>query len=214
MAYVAINSAFLARVESKIRAMRGAELKTVGDLPTPNITPQSAFFLDLVWGEQKHLKDVLPDKWTPSHQQFRFDIVVGEHTFETRINTNTTAFANSFPPNTAWYDTYTIDVEQAKEYPELHPLIEVCQARAEIYDRWDAVETKVIGFLRECKSLNEAIKLWPDCKIYIQQSDLDRLEVKYAKPKEASRAAEALAALDTDELMGAAVIARLSGAEV
>jgi len=214
MAYVAINSAFLARVESKIRTMRSAELKTVGDLPTPNITPQSALFLDLVWGEQKHLKDVLPDKWRPSHQQFRFDIVVREHTFETRINTNTTAFANSFPPNTVWYDTYTIDVEQAKEYPELHPLIEVCQARAEIFDRWDAVETKVIGFLRECKSLNEAVKLWPDLVTYIDKNDIERLEAKREKTVNSSRAAEALAALDTDELMGAAVIARLSGADV
>lgn len=212
MAYVAINPAFLDRVRDKIHGMCDAEIKTLGSTPVPAITPASNVFLDVVWGEDKHLLPILPDKWKHSHHEFRLTIVVGGHEFMTRFDTKN--FGIVFPPDTSWYDEYKMDANEALEHHELAELAKHCVAEAEIIDRWARVETKVLGFLRECKSLNEAVKLWPDVAMYIDKNDIERLETKREKAVNSSRAAEALAALDTDELMGAAVIARLSGAEL
>jgi hypothetical protein len=85
----------------------------------------------------------------------------------------------------------------------------------EIDTRWEIVRHKVTEFLRACKSANEAIKLWPDVKTYFDVEDVKRLEVKHGRlGNKDSAAAEALAGIDTSEIMSAAVIARLSGAQV
>lgn len=212
MAYVAINPAFLERVTDKIRGMSKAEQNTLGNPPIPAITPTSDYFINILWGEHKHLLPALPAKWKHAHNEFRLTIVVGEEEFQTRFETK--GFGDVFPPYSSWYDDHKLDVNEALEYHDLAPLAQHYIEKAEIIARWDAVETKVIGFLRECKSLNEAVKLWPDLVTYIDKGDIERLQTKREKVVNTSRAAEALAALNTDELMGAAVIARLSGAEV
>jgi hypothetical protein len=57
------------------------------------------------------------------------------------------------------------------------------------------------------------VTLWPDCKVYIDDEDIARFEKKVVKTaSQDSEAAKVLAGLNTDELMGAAVVARLSGA--
>jgi hypothetical protein len=76
--------------------------------------------------------------------------------------------------------------------------------------RWDNTENKIVEFLQSCKSLNEAVKLWPDVTLYVEKCDIDRMGVKREKVKE-SKALEALKELDTDALVSNAVISRMSG---
>lgn len=213
MAYVSINPAFIGRIEAKIDSMCRAELKTLGDAPLIIMNEKSAFFLDLVWGEHKHLECLLPSEFKNEHGEFRLIFTVGDNEFENRIHVRNLGAV--FPPKTSWYDEYKLTTHEARErYPELEPSVHYYESKAEIEDRWKGVKCKVVSFIGVCKSLNEAVKLWPDVVTYIDQDDLDRLATKREKPEKSSRAAEALAALDTDELMGAAVIARLSGAEL
>jgi hypothetical protein len=213
MAYVSINPAFIGRIEAKIDSMCRAELKTLGDAPLINMNAKSAFFLDLVWGEHKHLEPLLPDGFKKEHGEFRLFFVVGDAEFENRILVRNLGAV--FPPKSSWYDEYKITTHEALEkYPELEPSVRYYESKAEIEQRWNGVKNKVVSFINVCKSLNEAVKLWPDVVTYIDQDDLERLATKREKPQASTRAAEALAALDTDELMGAAVIARLSGAEL
>lgn len=215
MAYVAINPAFIGRVEAKINAMCEAELKTLGGVPLPQVTDKSDFFLDNVWGLHKHLHALMPSEYKNDYSEWRITVKATTDNKEHALNVSipTKHMADAYPPNFSWYSHKDIDADVDK-YPEVQPLVEYVQSRAEILTRWSNVDEKVIGFLRECKSLNEAIKLWPDLKVYVDEMDMKRLDVKHAKTDRASKAAEALAGLDTDELMGAAVIARLSGAEV
>jgi hypothetical protein len=211
MAYVAINPAFMSRVQAKIQSMCDAELKTLGDIPIPQITEKSDFFLDNVWGEHRNLLNMMPSEYKNNFHEFRIAVEIGERSF--CLNIPTKHMVDCYPPNYSWYNPSKVDADPEK-YPEVRQMMEHLQARDEILTRWDNVSDKVLGFLRECKSANEATKVWPDIKIYLDADDIRRVELKQDKTARASKAAEALAGLDTDELMGAAVIARLSGAEV
>lgn len=209
MAYVALNPSFIERVQAKIGHMCGAEIKTLGAQPEIYVTEKSDFFLDNVWGEHKHLHALMPSGFKNNFNEWRITISINEAQFA--ISINTMHMKDCYPPNYTWYNHHATE---KLDYPEVAPLLTYLRAKAEILDRWESVEEKVIGFLKECKSLNEAVKLWPDVVIYVDPDDVKRLEAKREKAETTSRAAEALAALNTDELMGAAVIARLSGADV
>lgn len=215
MAYVAINPAFIGRVEAKIESMCQAELRTLGEMPIPQLTDKSEFFLDNVWGEHKHLYALMPSEYKNNFPEWRIGVLVavGADCHEFNVSIPSKNMADAYPPNYSWYNHKTVDADPEK-YPEVAQLVSHLTSRAEINVRWMNVGNKVINFLKECKSLNEAIKLWPDLKVYIDEADMKRLDVKHAKSDRTSKAAEVLAGMDTDELMGAAVIARLSGAEV
>jgi len=59
------------------------------------------------------------------------------------------------------------------------------------------------------------LKLWPDLKLYIPNEFIARVERKAAKAeKSESSAASILAGINTEEIHAAAVIARMSGANV
>jgi hypothetical protein len=65
--------------------------------------------------------------------------------------------------------------------------------------------------LGACKSLNEALKLWPDVRIYIPKEFLERVERKVERTTN-SGGAEAIKKVDTDAAVSAAAIARMMGA--
>jgi hypothetical protein len=209
MAYVAINPAFCDRVKAKIELMKSAELKTIGDAPLPDVGTNSDFFMDNVWGEHRHLCALMPNEYKQSCHEWRIAIMVDGD--ETPLKLETKGKGGIYPPNFSWYSHQAV---QKLDYPEVQPLLAYLKTKAEIVARWENVEHKVLGFLENCKSLNEGVKLWPDLVTYIDKDDITRLGVKREKSANQSRAMEALAALNTDELMGAAVIARLSGADV
>lgn len=205
MAYVAISGEFIERVKHKIIGMRNAEVNTLGSF-NPKVSPDSDLYLSTVWAEYVHLRKQIPNKWkrrTESlYVSFKINGKSVNHTFS--LTTDGEA-----PP---YHDAYrSIPVDAT--HPEMAETLDYYARKLEIENRWDSVNEKVVEFLRQCKSLNEAAKLWPDITMYIDKRDLDRMNVKAERSK-TSAAAEALKNLNTDELVGAAVIARMSGAEV
>jgi len=67
----------------------------------------------------------------------------------------------------------------------------------------------------KCKSLNEAIKLWPDVQRYVPKQFLDRVAKKAEKSAgAASQGAEALKGIDVDMVNTSVVLARMAGATV
>jgi sugar-specific transcriptional regulator TrmB len=77
--------------------------------------------------------------------------------------------------------------------------------------RWLKVRKQIVNFLKSCKSLNEALKLWPDVRIYIPDEFIKRVERKVEREVSISKAASALANVDTDAAISAAMTARLMG---
>lgn len=219
MAFVAISKDFMSRVESKISNMCRAELKTLGDKPDLALNPSDPFFINTVWKEHAHLYPLMPREWLSKHPEvsLKFKVPDTNFTDESRnhfgFKAKTTG-ANqefSFPPSHSYYNAIVCDPYS----PIMSSILEYAIKHKEIEQRWDKVNTKVVEFLRACKSANEAIKLWPDVKTYFDSEDVKRLDIKVVRSgSKDSAAAAALAGIDTNEMMSAAVIARLSGAQV
>ena len=219
MAFVAISKDFMSRVESKISNMCRAELKTLGDKPDLALNPADPFFINTVWKEHAHLYPIMPREWLGKHTEVSMKFKVPETNFTNEAKNNfgfkaKTTGANqefAFPPSHSYYDTVVCDPYN----PVMASILDYAIKMKEIEQRWDTVESKVVEFLRACKSANEAIKLWPDVKTYFDSEDVKRLDIKVVRSgSKDSAAAAALAGIDTNEMMSAAVIARLSGAQV
>jgi hypothetical protein len=219
MAFVAISKDFMSRVESKISNMCRAELKTLGDKPDLALNPSDPFFISTIWKEHAHLYPMMPREWLSKHPEVSLKFKVPDANFADESRNHfgfkaKTTGANqdfSFPPNHSYYNTVVCDPYN----PIMSSILEYAVKHKEIEQRWEKVNIKVVEFLRACKSANEAIKLWPGVKTYFDSEDVKRLDVKVVRSgSKDSAAAAALANIDTNEMMSAAVIARLSGAQV
>jgi len=219
MAFVGISKDFKERVERKIEMMRRAEIKTLGEeKPKLNIHNTDPFFMQTYWGVHAPIYSQMPKDWVNHNESayMKFKIPGAERIREMdnwfdfhAKPTNGEGFP--IPPRTSTYEARECDPTN----PIMAEILDYALKINEIDSRWEIVKQKVMGFLQACKSANEAIKLWPDVKTYFDASDVQRLEIKAVRSgSKDSAAAEALAGIDTGEIMGAAVIARLSGAQV
>ena len=214
MAYVAISSQLLNEVDNKINRMKEADSnliqKPIDDF-TYNTLPSD---LDqLVWGEHHHLKNVIPDDWKVYSKDFRANTKFMHDGTELKsLICIKTAVGTAAPPKSSSYTTHF-------DIPADHPLIaEVVQRDIADYEnrkKWKAIHRQIKDFLNNCKSLNEAVKLWPDVRVYIPQSYMDRMLAKSERTAEKiSKASEFLKQIDTDNAVAAAVGARMAGARV
>jgi len=203
MAYVAISGELLERVKGKTQNMARKEIKTIGDVPNTGFSPDAKFVEDMTWKEHVHLKSILPEEFTK--QLARVDVLFLHNGRKQRTHLEF-LFIGNFPPKLDIYYPFEPDWEA----PELSTLRAWFISKTEMEIRWSETEEKIVNFLKSCKSLNEAVKLWPDVALYIQEEDIARMGVKREKVKE-SNALAALRDLDTDALVSNAVIARMSG---
>jgi hypothetical protein len=104
----------------------------------------------------------------------------------------------------------------------LRSLPEDTVGRAELLKRWDEsiidrdinakwkkVEKDITEFLNKCKSLNEAVKLFPNVVMYINSEDRERLDRKVERQ---SQRKAIVNDVDTDGLTAAAIAAKLAEA--
>lgn len=214
MAYVAISTQLMNEVSSKINRMKEADDNLI-QKPIDEITYQTLpnDLEQLLWGSHYHLKDVIPDDWKVYNKDFRANTRFvhdgGELKSMVAIKT---AVGTAAPPKASSYTTH-FDV------PADHPIIaEVVQRDIAYYEnrkKWKAISSQIRDFLNNCKSLNEAVKLWPDVRIYIPNSYMERMLAKSERTAEKiSKASEFLKQIDTDNAVAAAVGARMAGAKV
>jgi hypothetical protein len=80
--------------------------------------------------------------------------------------------------------------------------------------RWHLIKSEVLAFVDTCKSLNEAVKLWPDIKRYVSQDYVDRLDrvVDKVKSDKGAAALAKLKLMDLDRIAASTVVARLATA--
>ena len=102
--------------------------------------------------------------------------------------------------------------------PDTHPgfaaILAWRMSQKEMSRRWEKVREDIVGFLSSAKSLNEALKLWPDVARYVDKDLVAKVNEKtVAKVKPAvSDAMARLAAMDMDAVVSSTVLARLAGA--
>jgi hypothetical protein len=224
MAYVAITSTLQSEVSSTIENMRNAELSTMKrpqDRATEIANSEAVAILvrNRLWEPIEHLRPQLEQYSRTQLVRILADVAHPDNG-DLRFSFSNDLYLKSVPciyetrAATDPYNARTTDVAiDAEDVPELLTWVEECAAFAEANKRWDAVKKQVTEFLQSCKSLNEAVRLWPDVIRYIPQPYLDRLKQKVEKVVEASKALDALRKMDFDQINTSTVLARMAGAK-
>lgn len=212
MAFVGISNRLIDDVRDGIRGMCSAELKTAGEVEHIRVTEHDHWFIDLAYGEHLHLRDVIPADWKKTYNGYgNIQILADGDTYS--LDTRGEE-VKGLPPNHRDYRAFVASVDNPRLPESVREQVTIIRTRRDMERRWNGVRDKVITFLESCKSLNEAIKLWPDIEHYVPKEYIERVLAKREKATTESRAAEILGSIDTQELTAAAVIARLSGATV
>jgi hypothetical protein len=220
MATVGISKDLINRVENKINGMRKAE--RASDLPNidKNYSIDASMLYNIgCWGaDDVHLVNLIPKDWlTESHDA---SIVIAGWTDDAvSLSTSVrfTGMRSAYQrPSSSYYNKHTseLTLDQVRAFPEETP------GRAELLQRWDdavielainnrwaKVKTDITEFLGKCKSLNEAVKLFPGVRMYIHYEDLERLDRKAERPTQRAKIVEAV---DTEGLTAAAIAAKLA----
>lgn len=224
MATVGISGALISDVTTKIHKMRDADVNqshpTVDSIIGCNDDNRLAYKLH--WGEYAHLKDIIPKDWMVAASELNIDV-----TFTMSSgNIQHARFKLSslrdfyFRPTSSRDYYYTPRIELAQddlawhdEFPQMAVLKERLVAhiaRSEAIADWEKVEANVLSTLRNCRSLNEALKLVPTLRMYIPKEYLDRHDAKVTRSK--SETTLSLTQEQLDAMVAAAVSAKMAGA--
>jgi hypothetical protein len=207
MSYVAVSSKFTSDVKGKLRHMRYREVGQLGesDYKLSSTRPD---IVEWAWGKHLHLKDQMPADWCKKSDNIQLRFEVTDRTvFRVRVELTPPLIT---PPCGVPSGVFPISVDD----PEIKAIVARESTLWDIIQRWDKVDKQILDFLGKCKSVNEALKLWPQIEAYLPDEYVERAqEKKHRNPSAPSQAAEALKALDTDHLTTAAVISRMSGQE-
>ena len=218
MAYVAITTRFQDHIQGRIHHLERIEQAGSPEPVAPVFTGEEPWLAAKLWGVlhgtpfERH-----PDLTVHSERGTYFDIRQlqddGRHVEERAVLqcANLPRHVQIDCDGSKNYG-YTIDVD-GSEHPYFGEIIAYNINRKEIAARWAAVQTQVSGFLNACKSLNEALKLWPDLRRYVGAEYLAKVAEKAEKPvKDQSAALARLAAMDMENIAVSNVLARMAGA--
>lgn len=222
MATVYITKELISRVQSVINKMRMAE--RASDLPNidKNIQLDARQLYNIgCWGaEHVHLKDIIPKDWmqeVPEAPVSVFGTLDDGTNIKTRVRFTGMTKAYARPSKDYWNRSASeLTIDQLRALPEDMP------GRSELLQRWDdavlefalnarweKVSDDISAFLNKCKSLNEAVKLFPGVRMYINRDDIERLDRKVERQSQRKLIVESY---DTDGLTAAAIAAKLAEA--
>lgn len=212
MAYVPITDKLQTTIKNRIRAMRDAEIRAELPHVDDHINVDgSAIYHELMWKEHLHLMPTLPAAWLAQCTGFYLDFEDGP---DVRFDGQS---AYMVPGTDRWSSTRVrVTAQRFEQLPDspakqaVLAKLEEMQARQALTDKWDAVETSIERLLNECKSLNQAVKLVPNLRLYLHKEHIARLDAK-REPTEKSEA-PTISLEATEAITAAAMAAKLSGA--
>lgn len=223
MAYVAISNDLVNRVKNRIVSMRNAEIKN--ELPdiekTYNIDASYLYNVGCWGAEHLHLMNLIPRDWlnqeTSNYVAIKGEAEVEGATKEVGKTINFSGMTTAFrrPSTDYWNKAQSfLTIEQLRHFPSNTPGCaeaikrwEDAVTEANIIARWKKVEEQMVAFLDKCKSLNEAVKLFPNIKLYLDVQDVQRMERKLDRgPRK-----ELIADIDLEAMTAAAVVAQING---
>lgn len=216
MARVGITKELIQLTRSKIDRFETQELTMLKNpLDSFNPTAGDQFIQDFFWQGRTDLKQHIPESWLYNQKQevaFNLTAQADPSWYSADKRVDIDFSTHPIPYHTARQHRSIINIppEAAKQYGlDLVPKYrEDCKA---IEERYKKVKKDVISFLESCKSLNEAVKLWPDIRTYIDKVYLDRLDKVTEKSEtKQTNAMEVLSQIDIDAVRATAVAARLS----
>lgn len=220
MATVYITQELTNKIHNRIVKMRDQEINIeVPDNDKAIVIDASELLMQMAWGDYKHVFPQLPKEWLKHNKTQDFNVItsVDEAGNETKYGVSIAGLTNYYEIPTsdrwsaprpqctkAWLETRlhltgTQDILDQLAQKEI---------RTVIHEKWHKVDTDIKAFLNKCKSLNEALRLWPALQLYVPQEYIDRVNHKIERRK---RETEIISTVDLEELTATAIAAKLSG---
>jgi hypothetical protein len=223
MAYVAVTKEIVRDIERNIDALRSTEVSTLRSVTIEETGKDPAFLAvvyKILW---KDVYDLAPrlQKYNVKRRLY-IELNIASHE-EGATKTLTRAGDWSVPCIYNKADPYTnIQITHKQivdaggdSVPIFKEWVTYENELSETNSRWNKLAKQVTSFVEAAKSVNEAVKLWPDLRRYLPAAALERLDKKTERGAVVSSgAAEMLAKLDTETLNTSTVVARLAGAKV
>lgn len=220
MATVYISKDLLGRVSSKIGKLKNHERSEA----VPNYSYKiigvdaSDLFNKIQFKEKPELLELIPKAWLSTQDYATIEVHIKKDDVLHKLEVRVEGLKSYFERPTREHYGNGVANKCTKEFLEAHSYFtgayeilkktEQAITLKEIDLRWQKTLEQVNLFLGKCKSLNEAIKLWPQVALYIEDEDMER----FNKKVERKAREDVLANIDTDELTAMAIAAKLSGA--
>lgn len=220
MATVYITMELQNRIHNRIVKMRDQEVHIeVPDNDKALVIDASELLMQMAWGDYKHVFPQLPKEWLKHSKTQDINVItkIDEAGNETKHCVSIAGLNNYYEIPTAdrWggpRPSCTRDWLQTKLHltgtQDILDQLAEKETRMAINEKWDKVHTDIRAFLNKCKSLNEALRLWPALQMYVPPEYIDRVNHKVERRK---RDTEILESIDIGELTAAAIAAKLSG---
>ena len=165
----------------------------------------------IIWGEHEHLLALMPAEWC-KRLTSDFDLrvktkVPGREvasSIRIKVRNRTELVA---PPGFESFREHTIPYDlcpDTKKYFDLSVREEAFEAG------WQKIANDVRNFLNSNKSLNAAIKAWPELRAYIPSDYLERVDKKPERKAQQEKAAQTLAEIDREGAVAAATLVTLA----
>jgi hypothetical protein len=171
--------------------------------------------IKMLWGKHAHLYDKIPKEWCEERRtdyskkcNVYLDSVDPDGE-SIGITVNLTGADKSVwaPPNTGCYTHYKVPYDIC---PEVQGFFEKQSQAKKIECKWRKVDNDVTKFLESTKSLNAALKAWPEVRTFIPTEYLERIDKKAERSAAQAAAQNALAEIDREGAVAAATVAALA----
>ena len=220
MSTVYITKELTNQIKKRIEKMRDQEVSS--ELPNHDkaiTTDATELLMQMAWGDHRTAFLHLPKEWLKKNTTPDFYVVTAENENgkSEKYTITLAGVQNYYEPPTAerWGSESprcTKEWLQSKAYltgaQDILNQLEQKETRVVIYSKWEKVNSDIQLFLNKCKSLNEALRLWPALKMYVAEEYIERVETKVERRK---RETDIIETVDLGELTAAAIAAKLSG---
>ena len=169
--------------------------------------------MSLLWKEHRHFMDMLPAKWMPVVE--RMDLTIRDPHGNRIMEEIQISRKTKLPPGTTHsYNYVEVKVPVAMVSPEFKAAFDKYDAASKaLKEKYHAIRQQVCDFLMGCKSLNDALRKFPDIALYVPLSYIDRVEEVVERKARALR--EKIEAnnvtIDRDMISAVGVLGKLQG---
>lgn len=179
-----------------------------------HVKSTSAEFIKLLWGEHYHLKDLMPPKWVGDFMRFykpHVKLHITDSTGQKHQGFSVWVSGTAkcpMPPGISMGTDFHVKEEDLG--PEFLALFNTYKQSREIEAKWSKVTIDIVKFLESAKSLNSALKSWPELCAFIPEEYLARVSAKPERTAERKRAEESLASIDRNLAVTSATMIKLA----
>jgi hypothetical protein len=172
----------------------------------------------ILWGEHAHLEPLMPADWCDKLIQSSYDNYMslqlrsqplasdGSQIHITLRLVGDKDLIVKIPPK-GRSNVHTIPFDLC---PEITKYFEAAIKESEFDRKWCDIRSDVAKFLDSSKSLNAALKAWPELRAFIPDKYLKRVEAKAERHAAKEKLEQTLAEIDRDKAVAAATIAMIA----